>query len=60
MLSFDLSSEELAVYQGTNPRPEDFDQYWDKALLELDAIDPETEFADATDFPLSTPTPQHL
>ena len=60
MLSFELSSEELAVYQGTNPRPADFDQYWDKALLELDAIDPETEFADATDFPLTTATAQHL
>jgi cephalosporin-C deacetylase len=60
VLSFDLSSEELAVYQGTNPRPADFDQYWDKALLELDAIDPEAEFADATDFPLTTATAQHL
>ncbi len=60
MLSFELSSEELAVYQGTNPRPADFDEYWDKALLELDAVDPGTEFADATDFPLTTATAQHL
>jgi cephalosporin-C deacetylase len=60
VLSFEMSYDELAAYQGTNPKPADFDQYWDKALLELDAIDPETEFADATDFPLTTATAQHL
>ncbi|MFI6827013.1 acetylxylan esterase [Kribbella sp. NPDC050241] len=60
MLSFELSYDELIAYQGTNPRPEDFDQFWDKALLELGAVDPDTEFADATDFPLTTATAQHL
>ena len=60
MLSFELSYDELIAYQGTNPKPADFDQYWDKALLELDAVAPETDFADATDFPLTTATAQHL
>ncbi|WP_405063480.1 acetylxylan esterase [Kribbella sp. NBC_01505] len=60
MLSFDLSYDELLTYQGTNPRPADFDQFWEKALLELDGTDPEAEFADAVDFPLTTATAQHL
>ena len=25
---FDLSVPELLKYQGTNPRPDDFDKYW--------------------------------
>ena len=37
-LSFDLSYEELQTYMGENPRPNDFDPYWDAALSELDAI----------------------
>jgi cephalosporin-C deacetylase len=32
----DLPLEELAVYQGRNPRPDDFDSYWKRALTELD------------------------
>lgn len=34
---------ELKTYLGRNPRPEDFDSYWDRALAELDATDPEVE-----------------
>ena len=60
MLSFEMSSEELLTYTGTNPRPEDFDQFWEKGLAELAATDPETEFADATDFPLPFAKTQHL
>ena len=36
----DKPLEELKVYQGTNPKPTDFDEYWEKALAELDATDP--------------------
>ena len=32
---FDLPLEELQSYEGRNPRPEDFDAYWDAALDEL-------------------------
>ncbi|HRS04566.1 MAG TPA: acetylxylan esterase, partial [Treponema sp.] len=28
--------EALQRYQGTNPRPADFDTYWERALAELD------------------------
>jgi len=34
---------ELYNYEGRNPRPADFDAYWDAALLELDATDPQPE-----------------
>ncbi|WP_112241886.1 acetylxylan esterase [Kribbella monticola] len=60
MLSFEMSSEELTAYQGTNPRPDDFDQFWDKALAELDGTDPETVFEPATDFPLPFARAEHL
>ncbi len=34
---------ELKQYQGRNPRPADFDAYWDDALRELAATDPQPE-----------------
>ncbi|MES2693879.1 MAG: acetylxylan esterase [Verrucomicrobiota bacterium] len=34
---------ELLKYQGRNPRPADFDAYWDAALRELDATAPNPE-----------------
>jgi cephalosporin-C deacetylase len=39
----DLPLEQLKTYAGTNPRPADFDAFWDTALKELAAIDPEVE-----------------
>ncbi|MDQ6671966.1 MAG: acetylxylan esterase [Chloroflexota bacterium] len=36
---FEMPLEELRVYQGRNPRPDDFDSYWSTALGELTAID---------------------
>jgi cephalosporin-C deacetylase len=39
----DLPLAELLNYQGRNPRPEDFDAYWDAALAEMRAIDPKVE-----------------
>jgi cephalosporin-C deacetylase len=35
----DLPIEQLTNYQGRNPRPEDFDTYWDESLLEMQAVD---------------------
>jgi len=46
-LTFDLSLEQLKTYQGTNPRPDDFDEYWDRALAEMHAIDPDIELRPA-------------
>ena len=34
---------ELLAYRGRNPRPTDFDAYWDAALRELDATPPQPE-----------------
>lgn len=42
-LGFDLSRAELETYQGTNPRPDDFDAYWEIALAEMNAVDPRIE-----------------
>lgn len=43
----DMPIEELRAYTGTNPRPDDFDEYWDAALAELDRVDPEIELREA-------------
>lgn len=43
---------ELRVYQGINPRPRDFDEFWDKSLAEMNAVDSAVELRPA-DF--STP-----
>jgi cephalosporin-C deacetylase len=42
-LTFDLPLPELHRYQGRNPRPADFDAYWDAALREMQAVDPQVE-----------------
>ena len=34
----DKPLEELRGYRGINPRPQDFDEYWDRALVELDRL----------------------
>ncbi len=39
----DMPLEELYKYQGRNPRPANFDSYWDTALAEMRAIDPQIE-----------------
>ena len=43
---------ELYAYQGLNPRPSDFDAYWDAGLREMDALDPAIELRPA---PFETP-----
>jgi cephalosporin-C deacetylase len=40
---FELPLDRLREYQGRNPRPVDFEEYWDRALDEMRAIDPEVE-----------------
>jgi len=39
----DKPLSELRQYTGRNPRPDDFDQYWNEALAELQATDPQAE-----------------
>ncbi|MBQ8388854.1 MAG: acetylxylan esterase [Clostridia bacterium] len=36
----DMPLERLYTYEGRNPRPADFDEFWDKSLAELDQLDP--------------------
>jgi cephalosporin-C deacetylase len=43
----DKPLSELRTYQGLNPRPADFDTYWDASLRELDGIDPRVELRPA-------------
>jgi len=43
MPMLDMPLEKLREYQGINPRPVDFDEYWDRALAEMKAIDPQLE-----------------
>lgn len=40
----DMSVEKLYEYQGRNPRPADFDEFWDAALAELDTVEPNPDF----------------
>ncbi len=43
----DMPLEELRRYQGLNPRPDDFDAYWTRALAELAATDPDPRWMPA-------------
>lgn len=46
-LTFDLPFEQLAGYQGTSPRPKDFDAFWEKGLAEMRATDPQVQLIPA-------------
>ncbi|WP_409344991.1 acetylxylan esterase [Paenibacillus sp. MBLB4367] len=39
----DMPLEKLLAYEGRNPRPADFDEYWERALDEMRAVDPAVE-----------------
>lgn len=41
MPALDMPINELEQYMGVNPRPVDFDEYWEKALAEMRAVDPQ-------------------
>jgi cephalosporin-C deacetylase len=46
-LTFDFPLEQLKTYQGINPRPADFDGFWDKSLAEMRSMAPEIELVPA-------------
>jgi cephalosporin-C deacetylase len=46
-LTFDLSLELLRTYGGKNPRPSDFDIFWDRGLVDMHSIDPRIELSAA-------------
>jgi cephalosporin-C deacetylase len=39
----DMPMEQLKSYNGRNPKPENFDSYWDTAIREMRSIDPKVE-----------------
>jgi cephalosporin-C deacetylase len=43
MPTFEKPLSELWTYQGCNPRPADFDPYWDSSVAEMAATDPQVE-----------------
>ena len=43
MPAFDFPLAELQRYRGTNPRPDDFDAYWDAGVRALEEHDPQVE-----------------
>jgi cephalosporin-C deacetylase len=47
-LTFDFPLEKLKAYQGINPRPDDFDAYWDKGLTEVHESDPQAKLTEVT------------
>ena len=47
MPQIDMPLEKLKVYQGINPKPADFDEFWDSSLAELDSIEPTPSFKPA-------------
>jgi cephalosporin-C deacetylase len=46
-LLFDMPFDQLQKYQGRNPKPADFDSFWDRSLAEMRAVDPQPEFRPA-------------
>ena len=58
-LNFDMPLEELYQYQGRNPRPADFEQFWDNSLADLNHIDPQVELIPA-DFQVAYAKCDHM
>ncbi len=46
-LLFDLPLTQLLTYQGSTPRPADFDEFWDRSLAEMRAVDPQVSLEPA-------------
>ncbi len=44
-LLFDMTWGDLQTYEGSNPKPSDFDDFWDRGLAEVESIDPRLEYA---------------
>ena len=42
-LMFDMPLDQLKNYQGKNPKPADFDSFWDNGINEVKQIDPQVE-----------------
>lgn len=42
-LMFDMPLEKLKLYQGKNPKPENFNEFWEAGIAEIHSIDPDVE-----------------
>jgi cephalosporin-C deacetylase len=58
-LMFDYPLEKLKTYQGINPRPDDFDAFWDESLAQMQTLDDGVELIPA-DFQTSFAECFHL
>lgn len=47
MAVFDMPLEQLKKYMGINPKPKDFDEYWERALNEMNSTSPNVELIPA-------------
>ena len=47
MPMIDMPLEQLRTYRGINPKPSDYDEYWDRALNELKETDPEVSITES-------------
>jgi cephalosporin-C deacetylase len=43
----DMPIEELKKYEGVNPKPVDFEEFWDRSIAEMHALDPKIELIPA-------------
>ena len=50
MPALDKPLPELRTYLGINPRPSDFDAFWERAIADLDATDPQVELTPSPAF----------
>lgn len=48
MPMIDMPLEQLKTYKGSSPKPADFDAYWETALAEMHATDPEVTLTPAS------------
>lgn len=44
----DMPLSHLQEYQGRNPRPEDFDDFWDRSLAEMRSLNADVEIVPAS------------
>lgn len=47
MPALDMTIKEMEQYNGVNPRPADFDEFWDKSLALLDKVEPNVELVES-------------
>lgn len=59
MPMLDMPIKELELYQGINPRPADFDEFWDREKAKADHLDLDVKMIES-DFQVSYATCYHL